>query len=236
MQVVENIIELDSRWFSPEREVKRTKGLHLSHILDFIEGRQRDNDMGKSGHRFAVGGFLWERALDKLIHLSKEELWEYVFTQALFEIEKPDVFRPGEQCLDGGECPICGGSGMLRDPVRACQWCEGCGRIRIYMTPDGVSIEDQYLEEWKSTSKSSKTAITNSKFQRWVSWQIPAYLKAMNLLTCRLRVFFSRGNYTSNEPEWREFTLTFTQQEIDETWESICINARSLVLDLAGIA
>ena len=226
MTFEEKIIELDSNWFSAEREVKRTKGVHLSHVIDYIEGRNRDSDgLSKAGHAFAVGGFLWERALDKLVHLSKAELWEYVFTQALFEIDKPDVFRPGEQCMDGGECPICAGKGTLLDPVRICPTCDGCGRIRIYLTPDGVSISDEYLEEWKNTSKSANTPITHQKFSRWVQWQIPAYLKALNLYVCRLRVYFSRGDYTDNQPIWKEFTLTYTKQELDETWDSISQHA-----------
>lgn len=234
LRVTEKIIELDSSWFSAEREVKRTKGVHLSHVIDFIEGRKRESEgLSKAGHAFACAGFLWERALDKLIHLSKEELWEYVFTQALFEIDKPDVFRPGEQCMDGGECPICAGKGTILDPVRVCKVCGGVGRIRIYLTPDGISISDldnrnrSFLEEWKCTSKSCDSDIaTSPKFSRWVQWQIPAYLKALLLNTCRLRVYFSKGNYRDiHAPVWKEFILTYSDQEIDETWDSISQHA-----------
>ena len=181
--------------------------------------------MSKAGHAYAVGGFLWERALDKLVHLTKEELWEYVFTQALFEIDKPDVFRPGEQCMDAGECPLCEGKGVFIDPVRMCDVCGGVGRIRVYVTPDGVSIETGFLEEWKHTSKSANTPITHQKFSRWTQFQIPVYLKALNLHTCKLRVYFSRGFYTTNEPVWKEFELTYSNTELDEIWDMICMHA-----------
>ena len=231
MQVTEEIIELNANFFSAEREVKRTKGIHLSHVIDYIEGKQRQVELSKAGNNFAVGGYLWERALDKIIHLTPSELWEYVFTQTLFEIDKPDVFRPGEQCMDAGECPACAGKGVYVDPVRVCGTCGGCGRIRIYLTPDGISISDidkhgkSFLEEWKATSKSSKNEITGPKFSRWIQWQIPAYLKALNLQTCRLRIYHSRGAYTTNEPIWRQVILTYSQQELDETWDVIAKHA-----------
>ena len=227
MQVTEKIIELDAGFFSAEREVKRTKGIHLSHVIDFIEGKQREaGGLSKAGHNFAVSGFLWERALDKIIHLTPSELWEYVFTQALYEIEKPDVFRPGEQCMDAGECPACAGKGVFIEPVRTCEICCGVGRIRVYCTPDGISIETGFLEEWKHTSKSANTPITDTKkFGRWISWQIPVYLKALNLNTCMLRVLFSRGFYTTNEPVWKQFILTYSRTELDETWDTVSQHA-----------
>ena len=233
MIVKESIIDFDCRWFSAEREVKRTKGIHLSHVIDFIEGRKREADLSKAGHAFAAAGFLWERALDKIIHLTKEELWEYVFTQALYEIDKPDVFRPGEQCMDAGKCPACVGKGVFIDPVRMCDVCGGVGRIRLYCTPDGVSITDNCLEEWKYTSKSCRNIdLTSTKFNRWTEWQIPVYLKALNLNTCRLRVYFSRGDYTSGIPQWHEYIITYTDYELEEVWESICRNTVALLMEL----
>ncbi len=238
MQVTEKRINIESNWFSAERDVQRTKGLHLSSIIDFIEaqeGVKRDRDpnggMSAVGNAFAAGGFLWERVLTNLIERSPYELWDWMFGRALAEISNPKVIRPGEQCLDGGPCPKCDGKGYCGAGKGGgvCKSCAGTGRILIYMTPDGLNLEDHFLEEWKDTSKSARNPITDKKFRRWVSFQVPAYLKAMRVLVCRLRVRFNHGDYTDNAPVWKEFILTFSQQEIDETWDCICLNARIMV-------
>ena len=252
MQITEKRIELDSSWFSAEREITRTEGLHLSHVIDYIEeceGKVLNRGEDKTNlHRYSVAGFLWERALDKLIHLNKWDLWDYVFTQALFEIDNPKVFRPGEQKVDCGECPVCGGNGELTHSFSIstskhgmartdCPACRGTGILYVYATPDGISIpenaeEPLCLEEWKYTSKSSKTGIEHPKFGRWLQFQIPFYLKILGLNTCRLRVYFSRGDYTSGLPEWREFTITYSDLELTEISDMIINNARSLVKQL----
>lgn len=232
MQVEEKRIIIDSNWFSAERDVHRTKGLHLSHVIDFIEeqesGKKRDRPDGGGlsdiGHNYAAGGFLWERVLTRLIEHNPKELWEWLFTQVMNEIDDPDVIRPGEQVYSW-ECPDC--SIETRDE---CRTCEGTGILSMYMTPDGVNIlgdgTDIYLEEYKFTTKSSKDPITHPKFGRWVRYQIPCYLKVMNLTKCRLRVYFVRGDYTTGEPAWYEYIITFSQTEIDEIWESVVLNAQ----------
>ena len=209
--------------------------MHLSQIIDFIElrgGAPREG-LSDTGHSFATGGFLWERVVDRLINSSKEELFEWLFTAALVEIANPEVVRPGEQVIDCGECPACvgtGGSGISQKES-ACEACAGTGRLRIYMTPDGYNISDEMLEEWKHTSKSCKYGLDQAKFHRWTKWQIPAYLKSLNLTKCRLRCYFVRGDYTDNTPQWREAILEYSQQEIDETWDSIVQHAVIMVRD-----
>ena len=79
----------------------------------------------------------------------------------------------------------------------------------------------EMLEEWKYTSKSAKGGIQQGKFNRWTHLQIPCYLKALNLFLCRLRVYFTRGDYSDNVPQWWEFILEYSKQEIDETWNLV---------------
>lgn len=232
MHITEKRINIDSNWFSAEREVARSKGLHLSQIIDFIEGKDREvGGLSEVGHAFAAGGFLWERVLDRLVNLNKTELFEWLFTQALFEVSNPVVVRPGEQSIDIGECSLCDGNGKTVEGFQLaidCVSCAGTGRAVIYMTPDGYHIDDMILEEWKHTTKSCKYGINQQKFGRWTKWQIPAYLKSLGLTTCRLRVYFVRGDYTDNQPQWWEYTLEYTQQEIDETWD--CIVQHALII------
>lgn len=155
-----------------------------------------DGKMPDSAHAYMSAGFLWERVLEKLTELSPVELWEWLFSRAMVDVHNPNVIRPGEQCVDG-----------------------------IYMTPDGYNITDGFLEEWKYTTKSLKGGIQGPKFRRWVDYQIPCYLRALGLTSCRLRVYFARGDYTSGQPIWMEYILTYTQQELDEIWDSVVLNA-----------
>ena len=200
MQITEKRIHIDSNWFSAEREVKRSKGLHLSHVIDFIEsqeGQKRGGVLTPDGHAYAGCGFLWEHVLQRLVEYSPTELFEWMFTGVLNDIPNPKIVRPGEVCLDG-----------------------------INMTPDGIYVGDApelYLEEWKYTTKSSKHGLAKSR--RWIDYQIPSYLKALDLLKCRLRVLYARGDYTTGVPEFWEFLIEYTQQEIDEIWDVILRNA-----------
>ena len=205
MDIIEQQIFIDSNWFSPEREIKRSQCLHLSHVIDFIEA-QEGMDRGSDGrriaalHNYGVAGFGWERVLRHLIEESPEELFEWLFTGAFNEVPNPKVVRPGEIILDG-----------------------------IAMTPDAYHIDDSVLEEYKYTNKSSKGGIEgNPKFRRWLQYQIPSYLKALGLLICRLRVYFARGDYRNQEPEWREAIITYQQHELDEIWDCILLNAQTM--------
>lgn len=241
MQVTETKIELDSSWFSAERDIKRTEGLHLSHVIDFIEeneGKKLNRSEDKTSlHRYAAAGFLWERAIDKITHLTKEELWEYVFTQALFEIDNPKVFRPGEQKVDAGSCPVCNGTGKMES--QECLACKGSGTLFIYATPDGVSIPkdeaaELRLSEQKYTSKSFKDGIKQDKFKRWIEFQIPFYLYSLGLHICDLQVYFSKGDYyaTTGQPQWISYELVYSDTEIAETAGMIINNARVLTRQL----
>jgi len=233
-------IHLDSSWFSSERDVTRTKGIHLSHVIDYIEflqGKRKEvqqGPMSDAGNAFAAGGFAWERILENIIEQKPTDLWDWLYSRALNEPENPLIVRPGEQCMDAGVCPLCKGKGNvykdLASPVTRCTGCKGLGRILIYLTPDGYHIEDMLLEEWKATSKSCRDIdLFGPKFKRWTLYQIPCYLKSLLLNICRLRVYFVRGDYTNGVPQWWEFILHYSQQEIDETWDSISQHAILMV-------
>lgn len=245
-QIIAKQIHLESNWFSAERDIVRSKGLHLSQVIDYIEyleGKRATAQQGpinNIGNAYAAAGFSWERVVSNLIEHKPTDLWDWMFGRALSEPTNPLVVRPGEQSMDAGVCPVCKGKGStydkLTDPVKICQSCHGLGRIIVYMTPDGLNIEesDQYgkslLEEWKATSKSCRDVdILGPKFKRWTLFQIPCYLKVLNLRTCKLQVFFWRGNYTDGVPQWWQFLLSFSQQELDETWDMIAQHALIMV-------
>lgn len=239
MQVTETIVQIESNWFSAERDVKRTKGLHLSGVIDYIEFLQNKRAaygeaLSQAGNNYAAGGFAWERVLFNVIERSPMELFEWMFGRALAEPTNPLVIRPGEQCMDCGPCPKCNGVGFVNEPTGAlivkpdspkCSACEDTGRVLVFMTPDGYHIDDMILEEWKYTTKSAKSDIRGPKFKRWLSYQIPSYLKSLDLTACRLRVYFARGDYADVVPMWKEFLLEYSQTEIDEIWDMIMRHA-----------
>lgn len=210
MKATSERIHLDSRWFSPERDVARSKGLHLSHILNYIEQQEGrgylapddppDKDIDEIGHAFAAGGFLWEEVIHRLTEGDQTQLWEWLFTGVMNNIDDPDVFRPGEQCVDG-----------------------------IFLTPDGVKRSNGRLKEYKYTTKSSNTPVTSSdKFGRWTEMQIPAYLYALQLTECELDVYHAKGDYRSYEPVWMHHVLLYTEQELEDIWEWIVRNGEAM--------
>lgn len=244
MEVTEQIVSLDSNWFSAERDVSRSKGLHLSHVIDFIEFLEQKKYREFAGGReqalqaYATAGFCWERVIERLVEYNPVELWEWLFGRVLAAPENPKIIRPGEQCMIAGFCPKCEGRGhqwaKAGVPGEKCEPCNGTGHVLIYLTPDGYHIDDILLEEWKYTTKSSNNDIRGPKFRRWIGFQIPCYLKALGLTTCRLRVYFARGNYTDGVPIWKEYLIEYTQQEIDDTWDMIARHA--LLMREKGIA
>lgn len=86
MQIVTSPLEIVSTDWSPEKDIERSEGVHLSHVLTYIEeqlGKKYENNSG--GQNYMAMGFVWERLLEV----------------ALNEPENPNIIRPGEQCLNG---------------------------------------------------------------------------------------------------------------------------------------
>jgi hypothetical protein len=101
----------------------------------------------------------------------------------------------------------------------------------IHMSPDGVSKE--WLErenvphpgvmitrvhEVKATYKSINTVGDLSREWLWLT-QVKAYCKGMKTTHANLHVLFICGDYKMPiRPMVKEWTLEFTQHEIDENW------------------
>jgi hypothetical protein len=100
----------------------------------------------------------------------------------------------------------------------------------IAMSPDGYDPHAGTLEEFKCTWMSSRDCPGHRKFWHWLV-QIKGYLKALELLEARLRVFFVNGDYSRKPPDGdpglKSYHLLFTQQEIEDNWAMIFNYARS---------
>jgi len=94
----------------------------------------------------------------------------------------------------------------------------------IYLTPDGMDIQDWVHEEWKATYKSMRHD-PHEYYRYW--WQIKAACHAIGTNKARLRVWFIMGDYRGGSgPQWRSWEAEFTDRELEENWQSIVSHAK----------
>lgn len=98
-------------------------------------------------------------------------------------------------------------------------------RDGIVGSPDGINFMSGRLEEYKVTWKSSNNSPEDN--WRWMT-QIKAYLKLTGLSECLLRVLYVMGNYKGSGPQYREYLLSFTEEEIEENWEMLVTHAKTM--------
>jgi len=129
-----------------------------------------------------------------LIGLAWEEY--YLGTVLQGKVKK----HPGETCLDG-----------------------------VFMSPDGISrdwdparrVMITRVHEVKATYKSINTVGDLSKQWLWLT-QVKAYCKGLKTTHAKLHVLFLCGDYKMPiRPMVKEWTLEFTQKEVDENWEML---------------
>lgn len=137
-------------------------------------------------------------------------LWERILTRVF----QPDhVLRVGELYMDG-----------------------------VYLTPDWIEhhvepVSMLILGESKATWKTARefdtpTPAAGLDLTKFIAWklQIMAYCKAAGILIARLHVLFINGEYAPPIPEIRSYLLTFTQREVDESWDMLLNTGRKAEL------
>jgi hypothetical protein len=178
----------------PPPSVPRGKGIHVSGIIRSIAihtGILKPDSVDEPS--MADSRIITDPVaiLRMTIGLAWEEYYLGVF------LKDKVTKHPGEKCVDG-----------------------------IYMSPDGVSREwlpyprvmITRVHEVKATYKSINTVGDMSGQWLWLT-QIKAYCKGMKTLYANLHVLFLCGDYKMPiRPLVREWTLEFTQKEIDENW------------------
>jgi hypothetical protein len=117
-----------------------------------------------------------------------------------------------------------------RDTVISPGECEMDG---IWLTPDGLDVASEILEEYKATWKTMrKIDDLEGEFWYWLA-QIKAYCRALGTRKARLIALFVNGNYTYCDPDGgprlKSIDLEFTAQEIEENWTMILNNRRAMV-------
>lgn len=169
----------------------------------------------------------------------------------------PDVeFHPGEVWVDDDEFCMCGHELDCHGTGRKCNIdgcvCSGFRPMRIFMSPDGVSMIDEedyadlfvmcdhFLHEFKFTKKSCRDFIQllrlrGKKVLMWL-WQIMAYCYALRTLAAKLHVMFINGNYSRAEgdpdamPTPKVYRFEFTQEDLDDNWKLLRNHAREMVI------
>ena len=95
----------------------------------------------------------------------------------------------------------------------------------ITMSPDGVEMEEDepILSEYKVVWASSRRSpVDNFK---WMC-QVKGYCKALGMTKVRMYILYINGDWKPPKPQYKRFLVTFTQLELDETWEMLLAHAR----------
>jgi hypothetical protein len=128
-------------------------------------------------------------------------VWEELLSLAFAERNRGEcIFRPGEVTLDG-----------------------------ITGSPDGISVGEWELEEYKATRKSASRGVEDSWY--WMT-QIKSYIHMINrgkgkMCSCVLRVLYINGDYKPPSPKYIPYRLVFSQLELEENWNMIRNHAES---------
>ena len=174
----------------------------------------------------------------------------------LAKYQHPEIeFHPGELWLDDDDFCTCSHERCTHSSrgvcaVNDCQ-CEGFRPLRIFMSPDGVSVidpddyadlfgvADNFIHEFKFTAKSSRDFAREfrmkAKKSRMWDMQIRAYCAALGTLAAKLHVMFVMGDYSRDDKNkeskasYKVFRIRYTQDELDSNWELIKQHARIML-------
>lgn len=223
----------------------RSKGLHVSEVI-------RDYALKTSVlDKKWVTDVVIEEQNTNLMQVGLG--WE----NYLAAYQHPEIeFHPGEVWCDDDEFCMCGHEIELHGNCKEeCNEqgciCEGFQPMRIYMSPDGVSMIDpedyadlyvltnHFLHEFKFTKKSSRDFVKHLRLKSkkalmWL-WQIMSYCFALKTLCAKLHVMFINGNYSREDgdpesmPAYKVFRIEFTQEELDKHWRLIRNHARGMI-------
>jgi len=98
----------------------------------------------------------------------------------------------------------------------------------IWISPDGVRIAEEYIEEYKVTWASSKTRPPDQNW-RWMA-QTKAYAHVYGFKKVKFTVLWVCGDYSRPiRPHWppRRYMCTFSELELQQNWQMILNHARN---------
>jgi hypothetical protein len=124
--------------------------------------------------------------------------WGFAFERVMeraFAENRIDVLRPGELEMDG-----------------------------VYLTPDGVSLDDGANDEIKVTWRSPKGFPYDQKWWNYIT-QFKAYCRVLGTNTVRVRKLYAVGDM-GRLPSHEAWELTFTNDEIEKNWQLLLRHAK----------
>ncbi len=220
----------------------RSVGLHVSEIVRDLAFHSKVLDdkwvrveVEDSNTNLMQVGMGWEDYLAKYKHHP--------------EIE----YHPGELYVDIDNLCECGHYHSSHNPDCALCSCCNFNAVRVYMSPDGVSLVDpedyadvftyasDFLHEFKFTKKSCRDFASSLRVESkptlmWL-WQIKAYCYAMKTLAAKLHAMFVNGNYSYDEtdpesaPQYKVYRFQFSQDELDRNWRMLVAHAQYMILN-----
>lgn len=94
----------------------------------------------------------------------------------------------------------------------------------IACSPDGECIDEGYIEEYKCTWRSTKTAPWD--IWRWII-QTKAYCYVLGVSTVIFYVVYINGDYRENrEPTDERFLINYTDAELRDNWSMLVNHAK----------
>jgi hypothetical protein len=183
---------------SDPRQARRSKGLHLSHILRDLDIQlyHKEYEGNTISPMFAKRGFMFEWMLSQAF--KNEECPPDRINQV--ELVKDDIFMTPDAWVLGAGLS---GRGVL----------------------DEYKATDKSMKKLDPNLPPHELAASMVKhFRTWL-WQIMAYLWALQMLECHLYVFFIRGDYKWDGARGVDtipkYILTFQPWELAENWDMI---------------
>jgi hypothetical protein len=163
------------------------------HVSEII--RSIENDVTKPGQRRKFEDLTMDEKRRMGAYVSGGFAWEEILRRAIVEMYIDSATRfisPGELECDG-----------------------------IFGTPDWLDTDDWVIEEFKCTWRSSRrTRNIEQDFWAWFV-QIKAYCHMVQTTTARLRVFFVNGDYRNSGPQFKQWQIEFTPEELVMNWQML---------------
>jgi hypothetical protein len=99
----------------------------------------------------------------------------------------------------------------------------------VHGSPDGLSVKDNILEEYKCTWRSMKrwNEDPEGNFLYWFM-QVKGYLHMLGLTKVRFFIFWVNGDYTykpGRGPQVTTQEFEFTKEELDDNWKLLIAHA-----------
>ncbi|MFW9899872.1 MAG: hypothetical protein ACFFDY_01135 [Candidatus Thorarchaeota archaeon] len=98
----------------------------------------------------------------------------------------------------------------------------------IACSPDGIKPEQEIVDEYKCTWRSTKTKPWN--VWKWMV-QIKAYCYVSGYNIARFHVLYIMGDYKFTGPKCIPFLLEFTDEELQNNWDMLLEHARTMIND-----